>query len=26
MILNVYRGWVAQHVTRDLRKRVRALE
>ena len=24
--MNVYRGWVAQHVTRDLRKRVRALE
>jgi ABC-type bacteriocin/lantibiotic exporter with double-glycine peptidase domain len=24
--LNLYRGWVAQHVTRDLRKRVRALE
>jgi ABC-type bacteriocin/lantibiotic exporter with double-glycine peptidase domain len=24
--LNVYRGWVAQHATRDLRKRIRALE
>ena len=24
--LNVYRGWVAQRITRDLRKRVRALE
>jgi len=26
MVLNIYRGWVAQHVTRDLRKRVRELE
>ena len=26
LVLNVYRGWVAQHVTRDLRKQVRALE
>jgi ABC-type bacteriocin/lantibiotic exporter with double-glycine peptidase domain len=26
LVLNVYRGWVAQHVTRDLRKRVRELE
>src|SRR5215470_6938015 len=26
LALNVYRGWVSQHVTRDLRKRVRALE
>jgi ABC-type bacteriocin/lantibiotic exporter with double-glycine peptidase domain len=24
--LNLYRGWVAQRITRDLRKRVRALE
>lgn len=26
MVLNIYRGWVAQHVTRDLRKHVRELE
>jgi hypothetical protein len=26
LLLNVYRGWVAEYVTRDLRKRVRELE
>jgi ABC-type bacteriocin/lantibiotic exporter with double-glycine peptidase domain len=26
LVLNVYRGWVAEYVTRDLRKRVRELE